>query len=561
MTEAPRPRTPWLLYVGLTLAACGLFALDRRPWHDDVQNLFRALAAPGRGEGPFPLLASPTRKLLSWPFFLALGSGWPSLALETMCVLSWLLTGVLADRLARRLWPGQAGVAPLAGALTLVATSDFFTAATVAVGYLLSVTACLAAVEAGFAWLRGARPAALVAALVALSLSLWTTDVAAPAFLLTPLLWAVGRDAASPARLRRLAAAWYLAGAPYIALLLAQVAAPGSYVRAALEPVSPAQRAASLARLAAWNFEPWAWAFERPPWQVSPGHVVPLSVRLALAALAGLGTAWVLRRARFDDGRVRLRPLLACLALMLASNAAFAGVPLSDSFCRTHLLSRVWAGLALAGLFGFALARAGGRRAPRAALLAVIAAWVALGAAGGLERQDYYVAYARRHQQELRSILVAAPALAPGAHLLLRVRRADAYLATDAGYLARARMALLYADPSLECRVVLWSDARGTRCEATPEGLLCRGERSPDCRRADGRDFDLLPWERLVFLEYREADNRYVRRERLPDELRAGLTDAARYAPERQILATQPASALADDLVLAPGGLAAWLWP
>jgi hypothetical protein len=561
VNPAPAARTPWLLYVGLTLAACGLFAFDRRPWHDDVQNLFRALAAPGRGEGWFPLLASPTRKLLSWPFFLALGSGWPSLALETMCVLSWLATGVLADRLARRLWPGQAGAAPLAGALTLVATSDFFTAATVAVGYLLSVTAFLAAVEAGFAWLHGARPPALVLALAMLSASLWTTDVAAPAFVLAPLLWAVGRGAAPRARLGRLAAAWYLAGAPYVALLLAQLAAPGSYVRAALAPVTLVQRAASLARLAAWNFEPWAWAFDRPLWQVSPGHVVPPGVRLALAAAAGLGAAWTLRRAHFDGARVPVRPALVCLTLMLASNAAFAGVPLSESFCRTHLLSRVWASLALAGWLGWTLARAGRWRWPRALALTLVAAWVALGAAGGLERQDYYVAYARRHVQELRSILVAAPALAPDARVVLRVPRAPAYMATDAGYLARARMALLYADPSLECRVVLWSDARGTRCEATPDGLLCRGERSPDCRRADGRDFDLLPWDRLVFLEYQSAYNWYLARDVLPDEL--GGRDpsiAERYAPERQIR-SRPPSALAYDLVLAPGGLAAWLWP
>jgi hypothetical protein len=556
-----RETSPWLLYVALTLLACGLFALDRRPWHDDVQNLFRALAAPARGEGPFPLLASPTRKLLSWPFFAALFSGHPALALELMCVSAWLLTGVLAERLARRLWPHSSGVAWLAGALTLVATPDFFSAATVGVGYLLSIAAYLAAVEAGFVWLHGGRAAWLAGALLLLACGLWTTDAPAPAFVLTPLLWWVGRGAAPASRLRGLTLGWYAAGAPYVALLLAQVAAPGSYVQAALAGVSLEQRAHSLLRLTAWNFEPWAWASARPLWQVSPGSVVPFEVRLTLAVLGGCGAAWRLLRARFAAGAGGAGVLAVCLALMLASNAAFAGVPLSEVFCRTHLLSRVFAALALGGVLGALVAHVGMRRPARALIGAGLAAWIGLGLLAGLERQDYFAAYARRHNQELISLLVAAPTLRPDARLLLRVPRASAYLATDAGYLARARTALLYADPSLECRTVLWSDARPTRCRPTPEGLRCEGERSPDCRRADGRDFDLLPWDKLVFLEYQNANNWYLARDVLPDDV-GGLdaTIAERYAPER-LIGAGPVSTLAYELVLAPGGLAAWLWP
>ena len=51
----------------------GLFALDTGLWHDDVQNLFRAFVAPGRGEGLFPTITLPTRRLLGLPFFLLLG--------------------------------------------------------------------------------------------------------------------------------------------------------------------------------------------------------------------------------------------------------------------------------------------------------------------------------------------------------------------------------------------------------------------------------------------------------------------------------------------------------
>jgi len=247
--------------------------------------------------------------------------------------------------------------------------------------------------------------------------------------------------------------------------------------------------------------------------------------------------------------------------LMVASNAAFAGVQLAQFFCRTHLLSRVFASLALAGAVEWAWTRVAGRPPLRAALAAAAALWIALGAAGGLERQDYYAAYARRHRQELRSILDAAPGLAPDAHLLLRVPGAERYLATEAGYLARAWAALLYQDPGVECRVFLWSTPRGTTCTPRAEGLECRGERSPDCRRADGRELELLPYERLVFLEYVPAQNRYVLRRTLPAEATPADAElATRYAPEATLV-ERPLTPLARDLIYGPEGPAAWLWP
>jgi hypothetical protein len=568
---APRTRSPWALYAALTLAVWGLFALDRGLWHDEVQILFRALAAPARGEGLFLAIASPTRRLLAWPSFLALASGHPRLALELLAGLSWLATGVLAERLARRLWPGERRAPCLAAVLTLVATPDFFTNALVGLGYQLAIVAYLAAACAGLVWLQEGGRAWLVTACAALAASLWTGDAALPAFLLTPLLWAVAprpADAGARGRRRALLWLWYAVALPYVAVLAQALRAPGSYVQSALVPLGWGERAVRVAELSAWNFESWGWALARPLWLPSAGHVIPLGVQLTLAALAGIGAAlWLFGRrdatapSNALGARRPWRGVLVALLLMVASNAAFAGVHLAQFFCRTHLLSRVFAGLALAGALAWAWDRGAGRPAPRAALAAAVALWTGLGVAGGLERQDYYAAYARRHRQELRSLLAAAAGLTPDARLLLRVPGAERYLATEAGYLARAWTALLYQDPRVECRVFLWSTPRGTRCTPRPEGLECRGERSPDCRRVDGRDFELLPYERLVFLEYEPAENRYALRRTLPAEATPAATaPGARYAPEANLV-ERPLTPLARDLIDGPEGPAAWLWP
>lgn len=564
--QAPA-RTPWALYTALTLIVWGAFALDRGLWHDEVQILFRALAAPQRGEGWFPVLASPTRRLLAWPSFVALASGAPRLVLELLSGASWLLTGVLAERLSRRLWPGQPCVAYLAAVLTLTATSDFFTDALVGLGYQLLILAYLAAVAAGFAWVQEARRAWLVLACTALVASLFTGDAAAPAWLLTPWLWAVAvprDDAGARRRLRTLAVAWYVVALPYLVVLAQAFATPGSYVQGAFAPLTWQMRAARLADTLAWNFEPWGWAFGRPLWLPPVGRVIPLEVQLALAAASGVLVAWGLFARHGErpapDTRLRWSALLVVVLLMVVSNAAFAGVHLAQFFCRTHLLSRVFASLALGAVLGWGWSRAAGRRA-RVALGASVALWIGLGSAGGLERQDYFTAYARAHRQELRSILGAAPGLAPDARLLLRVPASEHYLATEAGYLARAWAALLYQDPGVECRVFLWSTPRGTVCAPHAGGLECRGERSPDCRRADGRDVEWLPYERLVFLEYVARENRYVLRDELPADARpSGGPTPARYAPRSHLVPRAP-TPLARDLVHGPEGLAAWLWP
>jgi hypothetical protein len=292
-------------------------------------------------------------------------------------------------------------------------------------------------------------------------------------------------------------------------------------------------------------------------WFPPAGSVVPASVRWTIAVIAGAAAGVALfRRATGEGGAIRAeyRGALAALALAAAANAPLVAVQLAEFYCRTHLLSRVFTSLALAWLVAVVWSRA--RGAGRGVVAAAVAAWLALGVAGALERQDYYVAYTRAHRQELSSILAAAPALAPGAVLLLHVPAHSRFLATESGFMSRAWMSLLYEDSSIECRTVLWSETRTTRCEATADGFLCRGERSPECQRRDGRETQLLPYERLVMFEYRPGDGRYALAETLP----AGVPAAGRYRPHAQI---RPGARthMAGALLGGARGLAARLWP
>jgi hypothetical protein len=550
------PATRWLLYLGLGVVVWGLFVPDEGLWHDDVQTLFRAFVAPERGEGLFPAIATPTRRLLGLPFIAALASGWPVQTLHLLCSLAWIATAVLADRLARRLWPDRPLAAPLAGALTVCATPDLFTAAPVAMGYQQSIVLYVYAALLGLVWLQSGARLALWAAPVALSASLWTSDAAVAVWPLTPLLWA----AAPGAGWRRgvpLGILWFLAPLPYVITLLGLIASEGSYLRQALVSSEPGPWIARYVDLLAWNLTPWRWVLDRPLWYPSAGSVVPPSVRWTIALAAGALAAWALfRRARYREaaGGSGVWAALASVALMAAANAPLAGVRYAEFYYRTHLLSRVFACVALAWLTAVAWSRA--RGVARPALAAAVAAWLSLGIASALERQDYFVTYTRAHRQELSSILTAAPALAADAVVLMRVPAHSRFLATEVQHLAGAWLSLLYADSSLECRTVLWSETLATACDATDSGFVCRGERSPECRRRDGQEAHFLPYDRLVVLEYRLAENRYALAETLPP----GPPPGADYRPHERIRPA-PRTRLAHALLGTTHGLAAWLWP
>jgi hypothetical protein len=240
--------------------------------------------------------------------------------------------------------------------------------------------------------------------------------------------------------------------------------------------------------------------------------------------------------------------LVALLAAMaLAANAAYADLHFADIYYRTHVLSRIWASLALGILAGWAVARW-----PRArlAFLAVPALFVGLGTWGGLERQDLWLSTWRRHQRELSSIVTSAPALRPGTGVFLRSGAIPVtYLATQADYLTRAWLALLYDQPWLRS-LRLWP-LRGTGCRPTPRGLDCWHEGQADCFAAQRCAPDHFDYDTLVLLDYDAAAGVYRLRNSLAgDPLAEGAGAAASaYRPEARIL-RRPLSSAQRRLLL-----------
>ena len=125
---------------------------------------------------------------------------------------------------------------------------------------------------------------------------------------------------------------------------------------------------------------------------------------LGVAVTARVAAAFDARNA--DGRRLRARrscgARASCSGSSFCANAPYAAVHLSEFRYRTELMSRVWASLALAVVFAFLQSRpsAWSRRAG----VAMVLAFVGLGILGGLERQDYFVAYSRRHAAELGSL-------------------------------------------------------------------------------------------------------------------------------------------------------------
>jgi hypothetical protein len=305
-----------------------------------------------------------------------------------------------------------------------------------------------------------------------------------------------------------------------------------------------------VAELVIHNVTPWRWSSSRPLWFVREAVVIPMTLRVALASACAVAVgilAWRLPAAARGTAGRRPWTTAALVALLgVAANAAYASLTLADFYGRTHLFSRVWTALLLAAGLSWLASRGSAWRVVAAT---VAGAWIFLGMLGGLERQDYFAGHWRRHRAELASLLEAAPGLAPDARVVLRMPEHAGLAATAAGYLARGWMVLLHEDPTLECRVVLWADGRPNQCVPATGGLICRGERSPDCTRREGQNEDIVPLDRLVWLDYDPQRRRFDLRATLP----AGLDPARLYAPARQII-DRPTPALTRALLDRPRG-------
>jgi hypothetical protein len=544
------------VYAALTVLVWGSHALERTLWQDDVQLLFRAFSEPGGPvSGAFIHSANTvTRTLLAVPAALALLSGAPREALQVFYGGVWLATAWLAHVLASRLFGGR--LAPLlAGSLTAGATSDFLTNSLVALPALWALALSFAAIVAALRWLDGAPVTWLILACGLVQVSLFTCEYAVPAVALAPGLFWLARDRRVDRRFVVGTLVWWGTAVPNFILLALFLSDSAGYAVTVLQARTAGDLARGASRLFLYNFTPWTWAFARPQWFPPAAPVLSNGLRggfAAAGAAAFLAVAWHrLRGPHESRGRGSAVALsLACLSLALAANLPFAAVQLSEVFVRTHLHSRVWAALGLAGLGQEVWARSGS--SPRRFWpVAAAAVFVALGVWGGVERQDYFLGYSNRHRQELTSILRQAPALAPEAALVLKAPPHARMLAAEAPYLARAWMTLLYQDPSVECRVFLWSPGVGATCEAEAFGLVCWSEVSPRCVPPDTpREQRFIyarrhvPYARALTLTYEEASNTWVP---------TSASSAALPSPAGLAVAAGP-TPLARDLIGAAGG-------
>jgi hypothetical protein len=494
------------LYVLLLLLVWGVTVPMRGLWQDDT--LLLRLARTFQGHGFLAALTpvvAPLRRLYSVPFRLALATPQPIWTLHLIFGLAWLGQALAAGWIARLLLPGRQLTRFLAICLTLTATGDYLTDNLTSLGYNLAALLLLLALGACLRYVAGGSAGWIALACAALAASLWTLDIAIPALPFVPglLLWRSGLRAWR--RMLLLFAALGLTLAPAVPIEWRFLHDASGYAAQAMKPMTLPERLDRILSLWGENFAPWRWAFARPVWYPRPPAAIPPWAMGLGAALAAAGFAWRARRARHPEAPEAPEPaartlgLAAIFAVMaLVANAAYAGLQMAEMHYRTQILSRTWASLALAVLVGWAVER---WPRVRAGLLIVPVAFVGFGVWGGLERQDLWVATWRLHQRELLSIVTAAPALTPGTGIILRSGPTpNLYLATEADYLAKSWLVLLYDDPAIHG--LRLAPDRGTGCRATPEGLDCWHEGQAEGFAAGTCAADRFPYEKLVILDF-----------------------------------------------------------
>lgn len=550
-------RAPWGLWIVLTVLVWGLFAPDRGLYQDDV-SVMAVVKEAWRADGVrglFAPMGAPTRRLLGLPTFLAWVTPEPVFALQLLYGLSWLGIGWAAWRLARELFPGAPRAAWLAGTLTLCATGDFLTGSPVALSYQTCTFLGLVGLWCGLRFTRGGSWPWLAAGGASAAASVFTGDGATVALALAPLLFVAA--AGLGARAVTASAVWGGVLAPYAFLLVAAFGASASYVRQAMAPLPLAERLRRTAVLTSNDVFPWTWPFSRVPFGTSPGHAIPFWI-WAVAAACGL--ALVLRSlSRLpDDPPVRdpsRERLLAawCVAAAVAGHMVYAGVHFSEYFYRTQVFSRVLFSVALGHVASRLLAA--GKRA-RAAGLAIVALFTGFGIAGGMERQDLFLATWRRHRVELASLVGQVPRAKPGTTLLLVVPHDPAYQATEAPYLARRWSELLWEDPATRPRTFLWSDDAHTACLVENAGFRCRTAEEKDCFDSGACPGVRLPWEGTIVLTWRPELGRFRLEDEMPPSLMGvPVPPSVAYRPRDLILAGPPdpgaAPYLRGDVALA----------
>ena len=355
-------------FVLLAWIAVGAFAGQRGIWQDEVQVMFRQFAASGawwervflhaaRPRGGWwaavphrPLARATDGRAVRDPHLRLAADGRAGAPPRGASVAGPAVGAVPggrphADR-DRRLLHGEPGDAPLRPRDRAVAAGG----------------AAAARLGAGSAAAGGSRSRAL-----AIGTAFFFVDAPITVYVLRSAP-AVGDGRAARAGSRIGSAAWYAAAIPYFAVVLPSLFDPTSYLvhaTAAARAEPPGSRASC--DLVAYNLTPWRWSSARPLWFPREAGVVSST----LARRADRCSA-PRRSPRSSSGRggprtgrasARARRRRAGPPLAVAANAAYASVVLSEFYCRTHLLSRVWIALLLAAGLAWLLERGTAARA------------------------------------------------------------------------------------------------------------------------------------------------------------------------------------------------------
>ena len=537
-----------LSYVTLTILVWGVNALQRGLWQDDVLALGEAFQRSYRPlRALFAPDSSPLRRLTLLPSAIAYATPQPIWALHILCAATWLAHGLLAGWIVGLLLPGRRWTRFAVVCLTLTATSDFTAGSMVALAYNVAALFLLAAVGCALLWLDRGRIVApfvaLPASAILLLCSLLTMDVALPAVPFLALLFISAGGWRPTRRIAALLLAWGIVLVPIAVIEWSFLHDRTSYAAMAWLPLS--KRELVTRAIALWldNFAPWRWAFARPEWYARPRAVISVAW-MAAGSLFAASLVLLRIRTKDDRGNDAARPgegrrsvyLAALFATMaLAGNAAYARIWFSELHYRTHILSRVWASLAIGILAGWAGTR---RLRLRWAACGIVAAFVFFGTWGGMERQDFYLAAWQGHQRELASILNAAPSLRLGTGVILRsTGTSEHYLATEADYLTKHWLRLLYDDPKL--RALRLDPQRGTGCQPTAGALDCWLEGQAACFANKTCKPTLFRFERLVVMDYDWLSGTYHLVRSLRDDplTRGHESEAERYRPEGRIIA------------------------
>ena len=525
-------------YILLTILVWGVNALRRGMWQDDVQALGEAFR---RSQQPFVKLfspdASPLRRLTVLPSAIAWATPHPIWALQVLCAAIWLGHALLAGWIVGLLLPGRRWTRFAVVCLVLTATSDFTAGSMVVLAYKFAALLLLAAIWCALLWIERGLILPLICSPLLLGCSLLTMEVALPAVPFLVLLFVWLERWRPTRRLAVLLTTWGVILIPIAVVEWSFLHDPRSYAAVALVPMSKHALVARTIKLWLENFAPWRWAFARPEWYVRPQAVIPI-VWMAIGALVAAAIFLFRIIGKSDevipseDGRrsVRLAVLFAMMALI--ANAAYAGVQFSELHYRTHILSRIWASVAIGILAGWIGTH---RTRQRWAACAVVTTFVFFGTWGGIERQDFYLASWRGHQRELASILDTAPSLRTGTAVILRSSSTSGrYLATEADYLTTHWLRLLY---DMKLRTMRLDPTRAGTCTPAADGLHCIPEGAAityDNRKPEPP----LRFEDLVVMDYDPASGTYhlVRSLRGDPLARGYEREAARYRPESRIV-------------------------